>query len=87
MVTPIAIVLKKVYRVLARFSAVERAREAFRSKVQLRYWPWYRLPPRRPGSDPDFIVDAFLPGAGEPQHVTGRLPQLGWTRQASPVAK
>ncbi len=53
MSNPITSIVKKAYRVLARFPAVERAREAFRSKVQLHYWPWYRLPPRRPGTDPN----------------------------------
>lgn len=43
---------KTVYRFLSRFPAIVRWREAFRKNIQMRYWPWYRLPPRRPGTDP-----------------------------------
>jgi len=53
MANPFSSILKKTYRVLARFPGVERVREAFRRKVQLHYWPWYRLPPRRPGTNPN----------------------------------
>ncbi len=44
--------LKKLYGFLSCFSAVERGREVWRQRVELHYWPWYRLPPRRPGTDP-----------------------------------
>ena len=43
---------KTVYRSLSRFPAIVRWREAFRKNIQMRYWPWYRLPPRRPGTAP-----------------------------------
>lgn len=52
MPNPLFPILKTAYRSLARFPAVVRARESFRKNIQLRYWPWYRLPPRRPGTDP-----------------------------------
>ncbi len=52
MPNPLFSILKTTYRSLARFPAVVRARETFRKNIQLRYWPWYRLPPRRPGTDP-----------------------------------
>ena len=45
--------LKSTYRMLSRYPAVVRWREAFRKNVQMHYWPWYRLPPRRPGTDPN----------------------------------
>lgn len=44
--------LKRTYRMLSRYPAVVRWREAFRKNVQMHYWPWYRLPPRHPGTDP-----------------------------------
>lgn len=44
--------LKKSYSMLSRFPCVARMREALRQQIQLRYWPWYRLPPRKPGTDP-----------------------------------
>ncbi len=45
--------LKSTYRMLSRYPAVVRWREAFRKNVQMHYWPWYRLPPRRPGTAPN----------------------------------
>ena len=44
--------LKQSYLSLSRFRAVQGAREWVRNNFQLRYWPWYRLPPHRPGTDP-----------------------------------
>lgn len=45
--------LKTAYRLLSRFPWVERLREAYRQKIQLHYWPWYRRKPRRPGTAPN----------------------------------
>ena len=45
--------LKTAYRLLSRFPWVEHLREAYRQKIQLHYWPWYRRKPRRPGTAPN----------------------------------
>ena len=52
MPNPFSPILKTTYRSLSRFPIVVRWRESFRKNIQLHYWPWYRLPPRRPGTNP-----------------------------------
>lgn len=52
MTNPLSPILKTTYRSLSRFPFVVRWRESFRKNIQLRYWPWYRLPPRRLGTNP-----------------------------------
>lgn len=47
--------LKPIYLHLARFPWVVRLRESYRKNIQMRYWPWYRHKPRKPGTDPSAL--------------------------------
>ena len=52
MFNPAHSLLKRIYGVFSRYPTVARLRESYRQKIQLHYWPWYRLKPRKPGTDP-----------------------------------
>ncbi len=51
MPNPLYPILKATYRTLSRFPCVVRWGEFCWKNIQLRYWPWYRLPPHRSGTD------------------------------------